>query len=534
MDFNALNATAQSAKGRDILPLCQDRERVKQFTVESAGILLDFSKQNITQQELTSICRLARDSQLPVKTEQMFAGHAINNTENRAVLHTALRMSEQSRAKLDINGINQIADVEKQMQGIVEDVISGRKLSANGKRFTDVVSIGIGGSFYGVKVVAAALANESKHGLKLHTLANIDADEVNNKLARLDHDRTLVVIISKTFTTQETMLNTKAIVQWLKQSNDAAVFRRQCFAVTTNIKAAIELGIASEHILPMWEWVGGRFSVWSAVGLPLALAIGYESFERFKEGARTMDQHFISAPYESNLPVLLALLGVWNRNALGYQSLAILPYSHALRALPGYLQQTDMESNGKSITFDGKVVTWQTAPIVFGQEGTNSQHAFMQLMHQGQDIIPADFILVKNAATELLTESQRALFANGLAQAEALMRGKTLDQARQELIAQGVSEASVDTLAIHKVMKGNTPSNTIVLASITPESIGALFALYEHKIFVQGVLWQLNSFDQWGVELGKNIGKKVEAALYGQTVDELSESTQSLIRYFNQ
>jgi len=534
MDFEALNEIAQSARGRDILPLCDDCERVKHFTVASAGILLDFSKQNITQQELSSICQLARQSELPEKTKQMFDGVAINNTENRAVLHTALRMCEESRAEINVDGISEIADVEKQMKAIVADVLTGKMLSATGERFTDVVSIGIGGSFYGVKVVAAALANENSQGLKLHTLANIDADEVTGKLAALKPERTLVVIISKTFTTQETMLNTKVVINWLKQNANKGIISKQCFAVTTNVEAATMLGILPEHILPMWDWVGGRFSVWSAVGLPLALAIGNENFDRFKAGARAMDEHFQSAPYESNLPVLLALLGVWNRNALNYQSLAILPYSHGLRALPGYLQQTDMESNGKSVTYDGKKVAWQTAPIVFGQEGTNSQHAFMQLMHQGQDIIPTDFILVKQSATNEHRASQRALFANGLAQGEALMRGKTLSQAKQELEASGATPSQVDKLSIHKVMRGNTPSSALVIDKMNPEAIGALLALYEHKIFVQGVFWQLNSFDQWGVELGKQIGKKIESVMSGQSSEELSESTQSLIRYFNQ
>jgi glucose-6-phosphate isomerase len=534
MDFEALNEIAQSAQGRDILPLCDDCQRVQSFTVASAGILLDFSKQNITQSELSSICQLARQSELPTKTKQMFDGVAINNTENRAVLHTALRMSKESRAKINLEGVDEIASVEKQMQNIVADVLSGKMLSVTGERFTDVISIGIGGSFYGVKVVSAALANESSEGLKLHTLANIDADEVIGKLAVLKPERTLVVIISKTFTTQETMLNTNAVLDWLNESGSREVISKHCLAVTTNVEAATSLGILPEHILPMWDWVGGRFSVWSAVGLPLALSIGNESFERFKAGARAMDEHFQSAPYESNLPVLLALLGIWNRNGLNYPSLAILPYSHALRALPGYLQQTDMESNGKSVTYDGKAVAWQTAPIVFGQEGTNSQHAFMQLMHQGQDIIPTDFILVKQSATHEHQASQRALFANGLAQGEALMRGKTLDQAKQELSSLGAAPSQIDCLAVHKVMKGNTPSSSLVIDKLNPEAIGALLALYEHKIFVQGVLWQLNSFDQWGVELGKQIGKKIESVMSGQTSEELSESTQSLIRYFNQ
>lgn len=534
MDFDALKEIAQAAQGRDILPLCDDCERVNNFTVASAGLLLDFSKQNITQQELSEICLLAHQSELPEKTKQMFSGGQINNTEKRAVLHTALRMSAESRTKIKVDGINEIADAETKMRDVVANVLEGKMLSATGERFTDVISIGIGGSFYGVKVVAAALANENSQGLKLHTLANIDADEVTGKLAALNPARTLVVIISKTFTTQETMLNTNAVRDWLEQSDIQDIISKHCFAVTTNVEAATKLGVLPGHILPMWDWVGGRFSVWSAVGLPLALAIGTECFERFKAGAQAMDEHFQSAPYESNLPVLLALLGIWNRNALDYPSLAILPYSHALRALPGYLQQTDMESNGKSVTYTGKNVDWQTAPIVFGQEGTNSQHAFMQLMHQGQDIIPTDFILVKQSTTHGQQASQRALFANGLAQGEALMRGKTLDQARHELLASGLSPSQIDSLAIHKVMKGNTPSNTLVIDKLTPETVGALLALYEHKIFVQGVFWQLNSFDQWGVELGKQIGKKIELAMSGQAVEELSESTQSLIRYFNQ
>jgi glucose-6-phosphate isomerase len=369
--------------------------------------------------------------------------------------------------------------------------------------------------------------------LNAHVVANVDGAAIEEKLAQLNAASTLVIIISKTFTTQETLLNALAVKNWmLNNSTDTRIIEKQWFAVSTNIIKATDFGLLEQHILPMWDWVGGRFSLWSAVGLPLALVIGNENFNKLKQGAYEMDQHFQNTPFEQNMPVLMALLGIWNRNALQYSSLAILPYDHSLRALPGYLQQTDMESNGKSVSNSGEKLAWKTAPTVFGQEGTNGQHAFMQLMHQSDDIIPTDFIVCLQGSSDLPAHHQ-VLVANCFAQSEALMLGKTLAEVKDELATVGVMSEEIYRLAPHKVMKGNTPSNTLLLKEMSPENLGALLALYEHKIFVQGVIWQVNSFDQWGVELGKQLGNSILSAMKGGEVSILSASSQNLIKRFN-
>ena len=379
----------------------------------------------------------------------------------------------------------------------------------------------------------SALTTFHTTGLNAHVIANVDGAAVEDKLAKLNAATTLVIVISKTFTTQETLLNALAVKNWmLKHSADTSVIEKQWFAVSTNIVKATEFGVLEKNILPMWDWVGGRFSLWSAVGLPLALVIGNENFNKLKQGAYGMDQHLKNTPFEQNMPVLMALLGIWNRNALQYSSLAILPYDHSLRALPGYLQQTDMESNGKSVSNSGEKLAWKTAPTVFGQEGTNGQHAFMQLMHQSDDIIPIDFIVCMKGSSDLPAHHQ-VLVANCFAQSEALMCGKTLIEVEGELKADGVLGEEVSRLAPHKMMKGNTPSNTLLLEAMSPENLGALLALYEHKIFVQGVIWQVNSFDQWGVELGKQLGNSILSAMNGGETSMLSASSQNLIKRFN-
>ena len=460
----------------------------------------------------------------------MLSGAKINITEDRAVLHTLLRAPGQIQAAVLGEQAAELVSTEHQMADIVDKVSSGHLTSACGKKIRRVLAIGIGGSYYGVKTALTALKPFHLTGLKVDILANVDGGALAEKLAKFEPETTAVVVISKTFTTQETMLNACAVKDWmLANSADKEILARQWFAVSTNLDKAMEFGIAREHILPMWDWVGGRFSLWSAVGLPLALAIGMENFSRLKAGAFAMDEHFSQAPLGENMPVLLALLGIWNRNFLDYSSLAILPYDHALRALPGYLQQTDMESNGKSVTVAAEPVCWGTAPVVFGQEGTNSQHAFMQLMHQSRDIIPCDFIVALQGASNY-EHHHRVLVANCFAQSEALMQGKSLHQARAELKAGGAGDEEIKRLAPHKTMKGNTPSNTLLLDALTPESLGALLALYEHKIFVQGVMWQINSFDQWGVELGKELASALVPMIKGASAEGKDPSTISLIR----
>ncbi len=529
MALGELTALAERAKSRNITELFSDKHRAQTFTLEAAGVVLDYAKQNLSQPERDSLCQWAKEQGLSLAIEQMFSGEKINVTENRAVLHALLRAPDSEKNAVLGKQADEVIATEQKMAQLVDDVSSGRYRASDGEKFTHVLAIGIGGSYYGVKLAVSALKPYQTNGLDVHVLANVDGDALAEKLALLPAATTLVVVISKTFTTQETMLNARAVKQWmLANVCDNGVIARNWFAVSTNIEAVTAFGIAAENILPMWDWVGGRFSLWSAVGLPLALAIGNQAFNDLKRGAYLMDQHFRKAPFEQNMPILMALIGIWNRNLLGYSSLAILPYNHALRALPGYLQQTDMESNGKSVAKSGETLNWQTAPIVFGQEGTNSQHAFMQLMHQSQEIIPSDFIVCAKSHDNHF-EHQQVLVANCFAQSEALMRGKSLTQAKAELMAQGKSEQEAESLAPHKTMKGNTPSNTLLIKQLTPETLGALLALYEHKIFVQGVLWQLNSFDQWGVELGKELGGQILQQMDRESGHDFSASTLSLI-----
>ena len=531
MEFFEQLSSKYTAHSRHINDLFKDKLRAEKFSLNAADLYLDYSKQNITEQELASIISWAEDNNLSSKIAAMFCGEKINNTENRAVLHTVLRAP--STTKRDVLGgiAIEVEQAEQQMAKIVDEVSQGQLLSYSGKKFTDVLAIGIGGSYYGIKVGLSALHPYHATGLNVHVLANVDGAAVTEKLEKLTAESTLVVVISKTFTTQETMLNALAVKKWMLtalKSSDA--IEKQWFAVSANVEQVKAFGLKESHILPMWDWVGGRFSLWSAVGLPLALAIGNEHFQQLKQGAHAMDMHFKEAGFSQNMPVLMALIGMWNRNGLNYQALAVLPYDHALRALPGYLQQTDMESNGKSVSNTGEKLAWATAPIVFGQEGTNGQHAFMQLMHQSDDIIPTDFIVALNGTSELV-EHHKVLVANCFAQSEALMQGKTLEQAQAEL----VGEPPVKNLAAHKTMKGNTPSNTLLMNALTPESLGAVLALYEHKIFVQGVLWQLNSYDQWGVELGKELGTQVLALMDDNSVEhQMSDSSLHLIKAFTE
>lgn len=539
-DINDINDIYQLAKGNHqqaIADLFSDTNRASDFSITAADLLLDYSKQNITVEQIQALTAWAKNSQLPERIADYFSGEKLNNTEQRAVLHSVLRAPDAVKKSVLNELANELASevisTEQRIADIVDGVNSGKLRSASGNKYTHVLAIGIGGSYYGLKVALTALAPYYQSDLTVHMLANIDGGAVQQKLDKCPVDSTLVVVISKTFTTQETLCNAKVVKQWmLNSSSQQDIIAKQWFAVSSAVAKANQFGICAEHVLPMWDWVGGRFSLWSAVGLPLALALGNSGFAQLKAGAYAMDQHFQHSDFASNMPVLLALLGIWNRNGLGYSSLAILPYDHALRALPGYLQQTDMESNGKSVANNGQTLTWPTAPIVFGQEGTNGQHAFMQLMHQSADTIPTDFILSRQGSSAF-TENHSILAANCFAQSEALMQGKTLAQATTELTQQGLSATEVSALAPHKVMKGNTPSNTLLLPRLDPESLGALLALYEHKIFVQGVLWGVNSFDQWGVELGKELGVQVQALMSGEKVEQLSASSIALIKHFN-
>ena len=541
MNIQKLTSLAKSAKTRSIVSLFDQKERINDFSLSTPHLYLDYSKQNINDVELNGLIEIAEEVGLSESITNQFDGDKINNTEGRSVLHTVLRAPQAVKQQvLGETLAHEVEAAEQQMAKIVEDVQKGVLTGYTGQRFTDVLAIGIGGSYYGVKVSLSALEHYRDLALSVHVIANVDGGALEEKLKTLNVETTLVVVISKTFTTQETMLNAKAVKQWMLSrvsvedstfNKAPQIIEKQWFAVSSNIKAVKSFGIDDKNILPMWDWVGGRFSIWSAVGLPLALAIGNNNFNKLKQGAYEMDMHFKSADFKDNMPVIMAMLGIWNRNALEYPTLAILPYAHSLRALPGYLQQTDMESNGKSVSKSGNKLSWLTAPVVFGQEGTNGQHAFMQLMHQSDDIIPTDFIVALKGRSQY-TENHKVLVANCFAQSEALMQGKTLAQVKSELEMSGLSVDEISQVAPHKTMKGNTPSNTLVMELLTPENMGALLALYEHKIFVQGVLWQVNSFDQWGVELGKQLGTQILSAMDGVKDDSLSASSQRLVAKF--
>jgi len=525
---------------RESLSLLADQKlitgiaRNNQWFIEAASLLLDYSKQNVSAPILESLVQWAKESQLESSIKAMRRGDEINYTEGRAVLHSILRSSpERQEAVLDQVLAQEVKETDKRMAMFVNQLHGGEVLGFNDQAFTDVIAVGIGGSYYGPKVCAQALKPYTNDKINVHYLANIDGEAIDDKLSMLNPETTLLVIISKTFVTQETLLNANAVKTWLldggcSEDNLAKHF----IAVSSHVENAVNFGVDKDRVLPMWDWVGGRFSLWSAVGFPLACAIGIDNYNALKAGANEMDEHFETAPLMQNMPVMLGLLGIWNRSFLKYPSLAVLPYSHALSGFPGYLQQVDMESNGKRVDHNGELVELQTAPVVFGQEGTNSQHAFMQMMHQGQDKIPCEFILPLTSHSKY-DEHHKIMVANCLAQSEALMNGKSIEQVKSELTAKGLSDEEVDKLAPHKVMPGNSPSLTITMDKLTPKALGSLLALYEHKIFVQGVMWQVNSFDQWGVELGKELSQDILAILNGDVKDSnVSVGTNNLIKRY--
>jgi glucose-6-phosphate isomerase len=495
-----------------------DDNRFQRFQAEGAGLFLDYSKNLVTEETLRLLFALADSAGVAARREAMFAGEAINVTERRAVLHAALRAGGQSGAVVDGVRVDPLIVAElSRFLAFAEDVRSGRYAAADGRAFTDVVNIGIGGSDLGPVMAVSALAPYCD-GPRLHFVSNVDGAHLADTLKGRDPRRTLVLIASKTFTTQETMANAIAARGWAEAALGTADAGRH-FAAISTAKAKVEaFGIDADRMFGFWDWVGGRYSIWSAIGLSLAIAVGAERFREFLAGAKAMDDHFRSAPILSNLPMLLALLGVWNRNALGFPALAVLPYEQRLARFPAYLQQLDMESNGKGVDLAGRRLRQASGPIVFGEPGTNGQHAFYQLLHQGTDVIPADFLIGAEGheTTPDAIRQHRLLIANCLAQTEALMRGRTLGEAKAQLTAQGLSMAEIARLAPHKVFPGNRPTNTILYRKLDPATLGALIALYEHKVFVQGAIWGVNSFDQWGVELGKELAGSLQGMVEGR------------------
>lgn len=504
----------------------QDSNRASKFSIKWEDFLVDYSKNRIDETTKQLLLQLAQECHLKDAIEKYFGGDHINTTENRAVLHTALRTDKNQTILVDgQNVMPEINQVKAKMQSFSEEIISGKRKGYSGKAFTDIVNIGIGGSDLGPVMVCEALKFYKNH-LNIHFISNVDGDHVYETIKHLNPETTLFVIVSKTFTTQETLSNATTIKNWFLKSAKEQDVAKHFVAVSTNLEKIAEFGIDAANVFPMWDWVGGRFSLWSAVGLTIALSVGYDNFEKLLKGANAIDKHFHSADFSQNIPVILGLLTIWYNNFFGVESEAIIPYTQYLHRLPAYLQQGIMESNGKYVGRDGKQVKYQTGTIIWGEPGTNSQHAFFQLIHQGTKLIPTDFIGFKYSLYGD-TDHHNKLMANFFAQTEALLKGKTEVEVRKEM-GDKVNEALVP----FKVFEGNRPTTTILAQKLTPESLGALIAMYEHKIFVQGVLWNIYSYDQWGVELGKQLANNILKDFGQSQIAPHDNSTTSLIDFF--
>lgn len=543
--FQALKQHAQKNKLRQMRTMfAQDKERFERFSFQAPHIFFDYSKNRISNTTLRLLGQLANEAAITQHTDALFTGsqvdgHLINNTEERSVLHTALRLPLD---KLDSSVIGsppsailkEIADCRSKMASFVNAIHKQEIKGYTDKPIDTLVSIGIGGSFLGPKMVTEALNPYAKEGLQCHYIANVDSSDCHSVLSCINAETTIFLIQSKSFGTIETLTNAQTVKQHLiDQGISAEHLAKHLYAVSSNIKAAQDFGILAENIFPMWDWVGGRYSLWSAIGLPIAFLIGMDGFNDLLEGAHDMDEHFRSAPLERNMPLLMGLLGVWYHSFLDAQSHAVLPYDKYLTFLPDHLQQLDMESNGKHVSRDGKTLSYHTGPIIWGGTGTNGQHAFHQLLHQGTMLIPSDFI-VALSSHHPMGQHHELLYANCLSQTQALMQGKSIEQSYQELVNKGVNEEKAQLLAQHMENTGNQPSNTLLLEKTSPHSIGALIAAYEHKVFVQGLIWGLNSFDQWGVELGKVLGKDVLTQLTESTSNPNNDaSTEGLIAKFH-
>jgi glucose-6-phosphate isomerase len=530
MDWTTLQTLAES---RDINALfAANPNRFAEFSAAQADLLLDYSKTSLTAASRDGLLKIIAAAGVEGKRDAMFAGAKINTTEDRAVLHTALRAPEGT--KIFVDGQDVVPAVHEtlgRLFAFAEGVRAGTILAADGGKFTDVMNIGIGGSDLGPVMVTGALA-PYHDGPRLHFVANVDAAHLAGTVKTLDPARTLVIVASKTFTTIETMTNAASTRRWIVEAlGEAAVAAHFC-AVSSAEEKAAAFGIAPDRVFGFWDWVGGRYSVWSAIGLPVMLAVGAENFQAFLAGARAMDEHFCSAPLAKNLPVLLALVGLWHRDVCGYPARAVLPYDQLLARFPAYLQQLDMESNGKRFRQDGTPVERSTGPLVFGEPGTNGQHAFYQLIHQGTDVIPCEFLIAAQGHEVGMQAHHDLLVANCLAQSQALLRGRSVAEAAEVLRAAGKTEARVAQLAPQKSFPGNRPSVTLAYRQLDPGTLGRLIALYEHRVFVEAAVWGINAFDQWGVELGKELATGLLPAVRGDApVTGYDASTAGLVSY---
>ncbi|MBN4061357.1 MAG: glucose-6-phosphate isomerase [Proteobacteria bacterium] len=511
-----------------------DSTRFERFSLQLDDLLLDYSKNILTDETKKLLMDVARERGVEAMRDRMYSGEAINNTENRAVLHVALRNRSNRPIKVDGKDVMpEINAVLERMRDFTEKVRSGEWKGCTGKRITDIVNIGIGGSDLGPVMVCEALKPYAKDGLKVHFVSNVDGTQMVETLKGLSREQTLFVIVSKTFTTQETLTNAKTARNWfLTRGGSKAAVAKHFVAVSTNAKAVENFGIDTEHMFEFWDWVGGRYSLWSAVGLSIALYLGMDYFECMLEGAHDMDEHFRTAPLEENIPVVLGMLGVWYNNFWHADSHAILPYDQYMHRFSAYFQQGDMESNGKSVTRNGEAVDYSTGPIIWGEPGTNGQHAFYQLIHQGTKLVTSDFLAPIDSKNPI-GQHHMILLSNFFAQTEALMLGKTEQAVRVELEASGLESKALEDLLPHKVFAGNKPSNSILFQKLNPRTLGSLLAMYEHKIFVQSIIWDVNAYDQWGVELGKQLARKILPELmFDDEVQSHDASTNGLINYY--
>ena len=514
--FDALTAHLAAAPRDMRRAFAEDPQRFAKFSATAAGITMDWSKCGVNGETMRLLAALARDRRVEHLRDRMFAGEAINTTEGRAVLHTALR--NRSGQPVMLEGRDVMPDVRSvlsAMGAFADGIRSGAIPAADGKPFTDVVNLGIGGSDLGPVMVAAALA-PCIDGPRLHFVSNVDGAHIADTLKTLDPARTLILIASKTFTTIETMTNAHSARRWIAAALGETAVGQHFAAISTALAKVEAFGIAPDRIFGFWDWVGGRYSIWSAIGLPVMLGIGRERFAEMLAGGHAMDEHFRSAPVERNLPMLMGLIGVWHRNVCGHASRAVIPYDQRLARLPAYLQQLDMESNGKSVTRDGAAVASATGPVVWGEPGTNGQHAFFQLLHQGPDVVPVEFLVAAEAHEADMPDHHMLLLANCLAQSEALMRGRTLAEAQAQLLQQGRSPADAKRIAPHRVFSGNRPSVTLLYKRLDPQTLGLIIALYEHRVFTEAAIWGINAYDQWGVELGKELATSMQPLVEGK------------------
>ncbi len=528
--WNALSKQSEQMTEQSLSQLfAEDPNRAARFTISAAGLDLDFSKNHINAESVQLLTQVAKEAGLEASIKKLMSGGIVNGTEARPALHTVLRHT----GKAETEEQKAVESTLKQMQSLVESVHSGDWKGFTGERITDVVNIGIGGSDLGPRMICKALTPYHSDAVSVHFVANVDGAEISDLIAKLNLKTTLFLIASKSFSTQETLENALSARQsMLATGCPQESLAKHFVAISSKVDKAVEFGIAAENVFPIWDWVGGRYSLWSAIGLPIALAVGMDNFNSLRAGAESMDKHFLETPIEKNLPAMLGLIMFWYTQLLGAKTQAILPYAHHLALLPSYLQQLEMESNGKCVTRDGVAVDYPTGTIVWGTEGTNGQHSFHQLLHQGTATTPIDFIATLQSHSPI-QHQHRLLFANCVAQSQALLTGRDLEMSKAELTSQGFSEDDANALAQHKVHPGNRPSNTIVMDKLTPKTLGALVAAYEHKVYTLGILLDINSFDQWGVELGKLLGTHVNNAI--ETTDipgDWDSSTQTLIKRF--